>query len=264
MNRIAIAPNDLTPSASSTGIKNKHEWLTRARRIADPQTDLPFATFAPIHYEERYAYPLFVWLHGDAGNEQELRQIMPLVSMRNYVAIAPRGSSGADVPVCHGPKWQTGMSAPRAFDWNQTADSIECAENRIAESIAVAHRRFNINPKRIFVAGRDSGGTMAMRVAWNNPSRFAGVAALHGPLPSQLSPLRRVNELRKLPCLLTTSRDSDLYPETRVCDDLRLLHVAGCKVTLRHYPGPDGVTDIMLSDLNNWLMELVCNGGRDS
>ena len=58
MNRIAIAPHELTTSASATGIKNKHEWLTRARRIAEPQTDLPFATFAPIHYEERYAYPL--------------------------------------------------------------------------------------------------------------------------------------------------------------------------------------------------------------
>ena len=86
----------------------------------------------------------------------------------------------------------------------------------------------------------------------------------HGPLPSCSSPLRRVNELRQLPCLLTTSRDSDLYPETRVCNDLRLLHTAGCKVTLRHYPGPDGVTDIMLSDLNNWLMNLVCGSNKDS
>ena len=70
--------------------------------------------------------------------------------------------------------------------------------------------------------------------------------------------MRRVNEPRKLPCLLTTSRESVLYPEKRVCDDLRLLHSAGCKVTLRHYPGDDELTDTMLSDLNNWLMELVC------
>ena len=112
MNRIAIAPIQLTTSASSTGIKNKHEWLTRARRIADPQTDLPFATFAPIHYEERYAYPLLVWLHGDAGSEQELREIMPLVSMRNYVAIAPRGS-------------RPDKRIRGRFDWNQSTDSIE-------------------------------------------------------------------------------------------------------------------------------------------
>lgn len=251
MNRIDVDPIEFTTSASTTGTKNKPDWLTRARRIPNPQTELPYATFAPIHYEERYAYPLLIWLHGDAGTEQELRQIMPLVSMRNYVAIAPRGSRRDE-------------RHRGRFDWRQSPDSIECAESRIENCIAVAKDRFNIHSNRIYLVGRDSGGTMAMRAAWNNPSRFAGVAALHGPLPNCQSPLRRVNELRNLPCLLTTSRDSDLYPETRVCDDLRLLHSAGCKVTLRHYPGPDGVTDIMLSDLNNWLMELVCNGGRDS
>ena len=249
MNRIAIGPSKLAPSAPTTGIKDKHEWLTQPRRTGGTPAELPFATFAPIHYEEGYAYPLVVWLHGDAGSEQELRQIMPLVSMRNYVAIAPRGS-------------RPDRQIRGRFDWNQTLDSIECAESRIEESIDAAQRRFNIHPKRIFVVGRDSGGTMAMRVAWNNPTRYAGVAALHGPLPKHSSPLRRVNELRSLPCLLTTSRDSDLYPEARVCDDLRLLHTAGCKVTLRHYPGPDGVTDIMLSDLNHWLMDLVCNGPK--
>src|SRR6476619_3434300 len=144
MNRIAIAPSELTTSATSTGIKNKHEWLARARRIANPQTDLPFATFAPIHYEERYAYPLLVWLHGDAGSEQELRQIMPLVSMRNYVAIAPRGSSINGRKGGH-------------YDWRQTPDTIEAAESRIADCIAVAKDRFNIHEKRIFMVGRETG-----------------------------------------------------------------------------------------------------------
>jgi phospholipase/carboxylesterase len=128
----------------------------------------------------------------------------------------------------------------------------------------VAQKRFNVHPKRIFLVGRETGGTMALRVAWNNPNRFAGVGAFHGALPSQLSPLRRVNELRKLPCLLTTSKESVLYPEKVVCNDLRLLHTAVCKVTLRHYPGDDGLTDNMLSDLDSWLMEIVCGASRDS
>jgi phospholipase/carboxylesterase len=251
MNRIAIDPIEVATGTASTGLKKSHDWITRSRRIADPQTDLPYATFAPVHYEERYAYPLLVWLHGDAGSERELKQIMPVVSMRNYVAIAPRGS------------WTDERNRGR-FDWRQTPEAIECAESRIADCIAVAQRRFNIHPKRIFIVGRDSGGTMALRVAWNDPSRFAGVGAIHGPLPTCLSPMRRVNELRQLPCLLTTSRESSAYPESRVCGDLRLLHVAGCKVTLRHYPGPDGLTDIMLSDLNSWLMERVCSGNHDS
>src|SRR3954468_5436221 len=251
MNRIAPVTSKIAMKSATTTHKHSQSLVNRTRRFVPSQDNLAYATFAPIHYEERYAYPLLVWLHGDAGSEQELRQIMPLVSMRNYVAIAPRGS-------------RPDHRIRGRFDWNQSADSIECAESRIADSITVAQRRFNIHPKRIFVVGRDSGGTMAMRVAWNDPSRYAAVAALHGPLPNHQSPLRRVNELRQLPCLLTTSRDSDLYPEARVCDDLRLLHSAGCKVTLRHYPGPDGVTDIMLSDLNIWLMNLVCGGNEGS
>jgi phospholipase/carboxylesterase len=255
MNRIDTDPSEIAATGLSTGIKKSSQWLTRARRdaarYAAPQTDLAFATFAPIHYEERYAYPLLIWLHGDAGSEQELRQIMPHVSMRNYVAIAPRGS------------WQDPRNRSR-FDWKQTPESIESAESRIADCISVAQKRYNVHTKRIFLVGREAGGTMALRVAWNNPSRFAGVGAFHGPLPSQLSPLRRVNELRQLPCLLTTSKESVLYPEKLVCNDLRLLHTAGCKVTLRHYPGDDGLTDNMLSDLDSWLMELVCGANRDS
>lgn len=247
MNRIALEPSETFTNIAPLETHQSNEWLTRIRRFPDPQTtNVPFATFAPMHYEERYAYPLLVWLHGDGGNEQELRQIMPLVSMRNYVAIAPRGTQ----------PWQRNRGR---CNWQQSPDAIETAQSRISECIATAQRRFNIHPQRIFLAGRESGGTMAFRAAWNDPNRFAGVASLHAPLPSELSPLRRVNELRKLPCLLATSENSALYPQKRVCEDLRLLHTAGCcKVMLRHYPGDDGLTNVMLSDLNKWLMELVC------
>ena len=55
---------------------------------AESRRAAPHATFAPMHYEPNYAYPLLVWLHGYASNEHELRQVMPQVSMRNYVAVA--------------------------------------------------------------------------------------------------------------------------------------------------------------------------------
>jgi phospholipase/carboxylesterase len=169
---------------------------------------------------------------------------MPLVSMRNYVAVAPRGTS---------PKRQRGR-----YSWRQVSDSIELAQSRISTAIDFAKQKFNVHARRVFLVGHGSGGTMALRVAWNDPSRFAGVVAINGALPTKLSPLRRVNEIRQLPCFLVTSRDSRFYPATRVCDDLRLLHAAGCTVALRQYPGSDHLTTKMLDDLNHWLMELVC------
>lgn len=203
-----------------------------------------------MHYEAGYAYPLIVWLHGTPGNEQQLRQVMPLVSMRNYVAIAPRGVS-ADRRQKH------------SFRWRQTSDDIEQAAASIAHCVDLVQSRYNIHPQRIFLAGLGAGGTMAVRLAWNDPHRYAGVATIGGPLPTQLCPLRRVNEMRRVPCLLSMSRHSSDYPSQRVCEDLRLLHSAGCTVAVRQYPGADGLSTHMLSDLDRWLMELVCGGKKE-
>jgi phospholipase/carboxylesterase len=244
MNRLVLD----TPSAPVTKKPAKSndrfafQRLERQRRTEGEETTP--ATFAPMHYEANYSYPLIVWLHGSASNEHELRQIMPLVSIRNYVAVAPRGTT---------PKRQRGR-----YSWRQLSDSIELAQSRISTAIAFAQQKFNVHAKRVFLVGHGSGGTMALRVAWNDPSRFAGVVAINGALPTRFSPLCRVNEIRQLPCFLVTSRESRFYPATRVCDDLRLLHSAGCTVALRQYPGSDHLTTKMLDDLNHWLMELVC------
>ena len=53
------------------------------------QSTLAHATFGPQHYEPQYAYPLIVWLHGRGDDERQLLRVMPHVSMRNYVAVAP-------------------------------------------------------------------------------------------------------------------------------------------------------------------------------
>jgi phospholipase/carboxylesterase len=250
MNRLVLDTEKIPASQLPASFNDSCDLSTLEARRTLPEA-APHATFAPIHYEANYAYPLLVWLHGDASNEHELRQVMPQVSMRNYVAIAPQGT------------WQYARHRSR-YGWRQAEDMIEAAESRIADCIALAQQRFNIHAKRIFLAGLGSGGTMAIRVAWNDPSRFAGAISINGPLPSRQSPLRRVNELRQLPCFLATSRDSEAYPSARVCDDLRLLHAAGCTVALRQYPGASGLTSGMLADLDRWMMELVCGAKSDS
>lgn len=251
MNRIALAAESVSAAMSSPGIEDSLDVTTFAHRPLLREQRAPHATFEPIHYERGYAYPLVVWLHGAASNEHELRQVMPLVSLRNYVAIAPRGPS-AD------------RRRGSRYGWGQTSDDIEEAQSRIAHCVAHAQQRFNIHANRVFLVGYGSGGTMALRVAWNDPLAFAGVATINGPLPTRLRPLCRMNELRRVPCLLATSRDSREYPASDVCRDLRLLHAAGCTVALRQYPCGDELTSIMLSDLDRWLMDLVCGGMHDS
>jgi phospholipase/carboxylesterase len=199
------------------------------------------AVFAPLHYEPGYAYPLLIWLHGPGLDEGQLRRVMPLVSMRNYVAVAPRGP-GRDA---------------RGHFWPQTEAAIEAAETCVWRAVAAAESRFRLHWGRRFLAGYGCGGTMAIRLALRQPDRFAGAATLGGPLPSGGAPLARLGELRRLSLLIAAGCHSAAYDNQTVCRDLRLLHSAGMCLTLRHYACGQQLIPPMLADLNRWLMEQV-------
>ena len=50
------------------------------------------SVFLPVHLENRYRYPLLIWLHGDGQNASQLSQVMPRISDRNYIGVSIRGT----------------------------------------------------------------------------------------------------------------------------------------------------------------------------
>ncbi len=241
MNRIqpSVRPPQFGPA--------QREWDLGSARSSTVTRDVPHVLFAPQHYEPNYAYPLIVWLHGPADDEQQLPRIMPIVSMRNYVAVAPRG-------VCCGVSAQSHREQLR---WLESADAAARAEQRVLDSIEIAWSKYHIAPKRIFVAGFDTGGTMAFHVAMNYPERFAGVLSFGGPFPAGKKPFRHLDRARRLAVFLAAGRDSTCYPPKHVCDDLRLLHSAGLSITLRQYPCRQELRPQMLRDMDRWVIEQI-------
>jgi phospholipase/carboxylesterase len=234
MNRLtAAAP----PKSAASAALRASRPLVRTL----PRRDLPQCLLVPQHYERNYAYPLLIWLHDAGGDERELKQVMPLVSLRNYVSLAVRGTSAVE----------------RGFGWPDTADAILAAESRIADAVTQARQRFNVHSGRIFLAGAGAGGTMALRLALRSPERYAGGASIGGCFPQGHSPLVRLEQARRSRLLIMHCRDSSSYPVERVCDELALFHAAGMSVTLRQYPCGDEITTQMLHDLDVWLMEQV-------
>jgi phospholipase/carboxylesterase len=216
-----------------------------AKKLVRPAVDAPIATFLPKHYEAGYAYPLIVWLHDSGENERHLPQVMRHISLQNFVAVAPRATNVSTVD-------------KRGFDWRQKSDAIADADEAVDNAIRLARSRFNIHPTRVFLIGHGAGGTMATRLALHRPRSFAGAASIAGSLPRNQRPLRQLTELRGFPFFIASSRDCQQYSQQEVCDDLRLLHAAGCSVALRQYPGDDDLTTMMLGDVNRWIMDRVC------
>jgi phospholipase/carboxylesterase len=241
MNRLFAATAPPTSTTLKPAAKEyRRVDAARVRKPAPAGDAVSF--FAPEGYESNYSYPLVIWLHNAGGDERQLARVMPLVSTRNYVGLGVRGPVAAE---------------RRGYAWPQTAEGIVAAEQQVADAIARAQGRFNIHTQRIFLAGYQSGGTMAFRIALRNPERFAAAASIGGPFPEGQTPLAKLAQLRKFPLLLAHCRDSQSYPIDRVCQELKLLHAAAMCVTLRQYPCDDEVTTQMLTDLDRWLMEQV-------
>jgi phospholipase/carboxylesterase len=227
-----IGPNFTTssgPSASwSTGRAGDHHVL------------------APMHYEPKYAYPLIVWLPGRGGTAREITQVMPWISLRNHVGVGVNG-----VRCVQATRPESG------YQWGDWSGDIERSFEVVETAIEASALRFHIAPSRIFLVGNGQGGTLALRLAMGHPGRFAGAVSIGGPLPRGNTPFIRLTHARKVPLLMLHGRDSQSCGVDQVCQDLRLMHTAGLKVSVRQYPCGNEVTTQMLADINAWLMERV-------
>jgi phospholipase/carboxylesterase len=247
MNRIQPFPTtqDIWSTQATTA------GVIRAAKFTNPRVDSPLAIFAPLHYDPNYAYPLLLWLHGPEDDESQMKRIMPLVSMRNYVALGVRGT------VCN-----PGVRGKCYYGWSQNDSEVAAAEQLLFEGIDQAFEGFNIASSRIFLSGFDTGGTMAFRLAMNHPRRFAGVLSVGGAFPAWGTPLGRLAEARRIPLFVACGRDSRRFPASAVCANLRLFHSAGMNVTLRQYPCGHEIAAQMLSDMDRWMMEQIAEQGQ--
>jgi len=251
MNRIQQPPSKLVSYHAAKPAK------LSAGKFEAELAESPVSVFSPMHYERNYAYPLIIWLHGPHDDERQLRQIMPLVSLRNYVAVAPRGTIDFSAEVTATADAKIAELPKVGYGWSQHPDHLLLAETRVFAALKAAHRKFNVAPARVFLAGFACGGTMALRMALDHPDVFAGAASFAGVFPEGNRPLARIDEARKLKLLLATGRDGTDYPPELVCQHLRLFHTAGMSVSLRQYPCGDDLTTTMLSDMDRWIMEQI-------
>lgn len=207
-----------------------------------------FNLLIPMHYEPNYSYPLLVYFHDQRQDESQIHRRMPSISCRNYASVSLRSPGARNTDSA----------------WCQSDDVIEQSFAALTHVIGKSRDRLNINPEKIFLVGEGSGGTMALRLAFQFPYRVAGVASLNGALPSSQTPLSRLLEAREIPVFWSHYRKSERFAEQSLCEGLSLLHTAGFQMTLRQYPTDDSGCQQVYSDLNHWLMEQVTGTANPS
>lgn len=203
--------------------------------------------FLPIHYTKNYRYPLIVWLHNDGFNENQVTQVMPHISLRNYVAVGVRGNRSAD-------------STGHRYDWHDSAAAIGIAHDNVVDAAEEAADRFAIHPDRVVLAGYGAGGSMALRIAMRDPKRFAAAVSLGGRMPR--GSIRNPNQLRnrRLPMLWQWGAENHQFTAEGLKADCQAAMAIGAQVEIRQYPGDDEMDTVVLGDLDRWVMRCVISG----
>ncbi|MEZ6133708.1 MAG: PHB depolymerase family esterase [Pirellulaceae bacterium] len=236
--------NRIHGSAELSGRHDKLQDSRYATHVHDSDFQHDVCLFGPERYEPRYNYPLIVWLHSCHSSEFELQNVMPAMSLQNYVAVAPRGTVASE-------------NGESKFRWGKSPTSAAIAEDLVFEAIEAASSQFSIAHDRIFLAGFGSGASMAWRIALRYPRRFAGMVAMCGQFPHENHSLANFAEARDLPALWLYGAESKTCGIREICETLPVLHAASLAVHIRQYPCGNELLCKMLEDANMWLMEQV-------
>ncbi len=196
----------------------------------------------PEGYEPGYAYPLIVWLHDDGSDAEEIDQILPKISERNYLGVALQGN----------------VVAPARSGWSSKNESLPQILVQLHEVVEAVAERFPIHPHRKYLAGFGSGGTLAWEVLLREPGQWAGAICLSGDFPQIDHPLAMFRELQQRRLLVSTGLDCPAEHVTELINAGRLMYSAGIQVGTRMYDsGRRAPTDKMLRDVDRWIMDSI-------
>jgi phospholipase/carboxylesterase len=258
--------------------------MSQEPRAAGPRSDsltglpaLAEARFVPRRYEPNYAYPLLVLFHGRGGDEQQLLEVMPALSRRNYIGLSLRGPEplsrrGRPLGFGWGPAFAHPARLPRRpFASEPPAqvvrrvlaggpcDAGDRIEDAVFGAVRDARRSLHVHSERIFLVGVGEGAAVAYRLALAHPERFAGIVAIHGWLPGG-APLARLRDCRGLRVLVVHGEWNGRAPIEHARRHVATLRAGGLRVAFQSYPCASRLAPPMLADVDTWLMS-QCTGG---
>ena len=144
-------------------LSSESTTLQEVRSRTRPATR-PCGVFVPENYEPNYAYPLVVWLHDAGRSERDIVDVLPHISMRNYLGLALRGTAPADPRVDNEGRELTG------YRWSRSQRMRLMFQDELYASVRQMRQDFHIHTERVFLAGRETGPRWRGRSFWHGPN----------------------------------------------------------------------------------------------
>ncbi|MFM1896062.1 MAG: hypothetical protein RLZZ385_1136 [Pseudomonadota bacterium] len=167
---LAASQSGGDPFSDRRGDFKRHYLLESAGEI------MPYRVYVPSGYDANRAWPLVIALHGLGGTENSFfdnydQDFPPLAEQHGYLVAAPLGYR---VDGSYG--W--GLGSPPA-DPN-TRIVQQHSEEDVMQVLARMQEHYNIDPRRIYLAGHSMGAIGTWKIAAKYPDLWAAIGMFAG------------------------------------------------------------------------------------
>ena len=199
--------------------------------------------FLPENYEPNYAYPLVVWLTDSNRDQRRLMDMMPKISKQNYLGITVE----SDIT----------PSASVDASWANAGDMAGPLQEKLLERVREVRSEYHVHSERIYLAGFEAGGTLAIQMLLHKPDWYGGAIAFAPEFPSNDKVLTNFQQLQRKRLLIGMSSQHSSQSIAKTVEYGRVLYTAGMEVATRIYDSLDEAPQNMMSDLNHWLIDCI-------
>lgn len=205
--------------------------------IAHPEGDIPAEGF-----------PTLLALHGFGAHGQDLLGLWPYLASGRMLMLCPQAPIQVQ-PGYFGFSWYDfagpgGQSDPAA---------IQRALGLVGEFLDHALEAYPVRGDRVALLGFSQGGGMAYRMAFAEPERYAGLAALSTRFPEDLAARPPADAVSQIPILVQHGEQDPTATVDGGRASRDTLRDLGLSPDYREYPMGHEVSAASANDLSQWL-----------
>jgi phospholipase/carboxylesterase len=194
-------------------------------------------------------HPTIIALHGWGANALDLLGLAPYIAGGKFMVICPQGPMTVPVGPVQGFGWFP-IRMGSAPDEQAIAKAVDEAQRFVDAAV----ERYPVNRRKLVMLGFSQGGSMAYRLAFRNPERYAALIGLSTWFPPELKEgeLNR-DALQQLPTLVQHGRADEMIELSRAHQSVEHLRELKIPLVYREYDCGHEITASSLEDLSDFL-----------
>ncbi len=198
-------------------------------------------------------HPTIIALHGWGANAFDLLGVAPYIAEGRFMVICPQGPLEVPIGAIRGYGWYP-IRMGSAPDEEQLEAAADGAMRFVDDAIA----RYPVNQRKLVLLGFSQGGTMAYRLAFRAPARFAALVGISTWFPPELKDkVADRDALEQLPTLVQHGRADDMIEFSRARQSIEHLRELRMPVQFREYDCGHEITASGIEDLSEFLTKKV-------